>query len=317
MRPRYALAITALHFVTAQNVVAANVADFVDYSLRSPRGGVALPGRLLIPPQAVVDPATPRPLMVYLHGGGAAGTNNMTQIEQTPAPLVDEAKARGSYLYVPQTNPTWASELAIDNAMTMINRAIAELNVDPNRLYAFGYSNGAGGVWNLLSRNPRRIAAAFTMSGGAPLASFNPANLLGTAIFTLHARDDASVPVARTRTVVDSILTAAGSTLPNYSAAGSEQHLLVANPRLSFHSLLIDSQMPDKTVVHNITVPDLDLIYFDTYAGGHTGLLNTFYAPAVYDWVFEHSLAAPEPSLFAFVSIFMAIAAVCRCRGKM
>jgi predicted peptidase len=106
MRPSCALVIAALSYETGQITSAANIADFVDYSLVSPRGGVALPGRLLIPPESTSGPATPRPLMVYLHGGGAAGTNNITQIEQTPDPLVDEAKARGAYLYVPQINPT-------------------------------------------------------------------------------------------------------------------------------------------------------------------------------------------------------------------
>jgi len=292
---------------------AANITDFVDYSLLSPRGGVELPGRLFIPPEAIADPTTPRPLMLYLHGGGAAGTNNITQIEQTPDPLVDEAKARAAYLYVPQVSSTWNSESAVDSVMKMINRAITERNADPNRLYAFGYSNGGGGTWNLLSRNPHKFAAAFTMSSIAPLTSFNPANLLGTAIFTLHARDDTNVPVARTRTVVDGILAAAGSAKPNYNAIPADQNLLVANPSLEFHSLLIDAQMPEKTIIHNITAPKLDLIYIDAFAGGHTGLLGLFYAPAIYDWVFDHSLV-PEPGVIPTVAIFVAVIVTMRRR---
>lgn len=285
----------------SQSTFAANVADFIDYTLYSPRGPVELLGRLFIPPQAATDPTTPRPLMVYLHGGGGAGTDNITQIAQTPDPLVDEARARGAYLYVPQVSSTWASESAVDSVMTMINRAIAERNVDPNRLYAAGYSNGGGGVWNLLSRNPKHFAAAFTMSSIAPLATFNPANLLGTAIFTSHARDDTSVSIARTRTVVDGILVAAGSTLPNYAALPADQNLLVANPRFQFHSDLMNAQ-PAGTVLHSITAPNLDLIYADSYTGGHTGLLGLFYAPPVYDWIYSHSLAVPEPG-----SSFLAI----------
>jgi predicted esterase len=314
MRPCYALVLTIICF--PQFADAANIADFVDYSLTSPRNGaVVLPGRLFVPPEATADPVTPRPLMVYLHGGGAAGTNNITQIEQTPDALVDEAKARAAYLYVPQISPTWASESAVDNVMTMISRAIAERHADPNRLYAFGYSNGGGGTWNLLDRNPGKFAAAFTMSSIAPLPNFAPKNLRGTAIFTLHARDDTTGPVARTRTVVDGILNAAGSSLPNYNAIPSDQNLLVANPNLAFHSLLIAAQMPDKTVVHNINSPNLDLIYVDAFTGGHTGLLSLFYAPAVYDWVFDHSLGVPEPSAMSLIAMFAAKVAVTRSRG--
>jgi predicted esterase len=282
-------------FGQPQSTFAADVADFMDYTLYSSRGTVELLGRLFIPPQTAADPTTPRPLMVYLHGGGAAGSDNITQIVQTPDPLVDEARSRGAYLYVPQVSSTWASESAVDSVMTMINRAIAERNIDPDRLYATGYSNGGGGVWNLLSRNPKRFAAAFTVNSIAPLASFNPANLLGTAIFTLHARDDTTVPIARTRTVVNGILAAAGSTLPNYAALPADQNLLVANPAFQFDRDLMNAQ-PTGTVFHSITVPNLELIYADAWTGGHTGLLSLFYAPPLYDWIYSHSLAAPEPA---------------------
>jgi predicted esterase len=243
--------------------------------------------------------------MVYLHGGGAAGTNNVTQIEQTPDQLVAEAKARAAYLYVPQAASTWASEAAVDSVMTMINRAIAERNADPNRLYATGYSNGGGGTWNLLNRNPKRFAAALTVSSVAPLPTFNPANLLGTAIFTLHARDDASVPVGRTRSVVNGILAAAGASLPNYGTVPSTSHLLIANPQIAFHSALMSDQLPE-TTLFTVTSPNLDLIYFDTYNGGHTDLLGIFWAPPVYDWMFDHSLVSPEPNA-ALLAIIAAV----------
>src|SRR5262245_52938402 len=85
----------------------ADITDFVDYSYSAP--GVSLPGRLYVPPEAAVDLSVRRPLVVYLHGGGAVGTNNVTQIEQTPPFLIDEAKRRGAFLYVPQTPTNWAT----------------------------------------------------------------------------------------------------------------------------------------------------------------------------------------------------------------
>ena len=203
---------------------AANLADFTDYSLRNASDQVVLPGRLYIPRQATSHPNLRRPLIVFLHGGGAIGTNNVTQVEHTPDYLLDEAKRRGAYLYVPQapTFPTgWATLSSVDAVMTMIDRAILEKNVNVNRLYVTGYSNGGGGTWNLLSRNTNRFAAAFTLSSIAPAPGFDAENLLGTAILTLHARDDATVPVARTRNVVNSVLTAAGEPLPLYPPAGS------------------------------------------------------------------------------------------------
>ncbi len=173
--------------VAPSHLPAANIADFADYSLRNSSGQILLPGRLFIPPEATSDPISPRPLMLYLHGGGARGIDNVAQIVQTPDYMLDEAKQRGAFLYVPQTADTWASTSMVDYAMTMINRAVAEKNADNNRLYATGYSNGGGGTWSLLSRNHRRFAAAIAMSGIIPAAGFNPANLPGTAILALHA----------------------------------------------------------------------------------------------------------------------------------
>jgi poly(3-hydroxybutyrate) depolymerase len=251
---------------------AANVADFTDYSLRTPRGQLVLPGRLFIPPEA--SPASRQPLIVYLHGGGAAGTNNTTQIEQTPDYLVEEAKARGAYLYVPQSPSTWASASLIDSVMSMINRVVAEQSADASRLYVTGYSNGGGGTWNLLSRNSHKFAAALAVSGVAPAAGFVAKNLLGTGIIAVHARDDATVSVDRSRTVVNGVLAAAGQPLPTFPSFSSDQYMLVANPLVSFHREIIDSEPPGSTTNHFITQPDLDLLYFEQPAGGHGAMLG-------------------------------------------
>jgi hypothetical protein len=177
----------------------------------------------------------------------------------------------------------------------MIDRAIAERNADTSRLYATGYSNGGGGTWSLLSRNHGRFAAAMAMSGIIPAPGFNPSNLLGTAILALHARDDATVPVLRSRTVIDGILTAAGEPTPAYGDAGSNLELLVSNPSFAFHRDVAAS-LPPESISFLISRPDLDLMYVETHNGGHTGLLGAFYSPDVYSWLFDHSLAVPEPT---------------------
>jgi poly(3-hydroxybutyrate) depolymerase len=307
MRTATFIAALAVFFGTQSGATAAPLADFIDYSLYSTRGPVILPGRLFVPPEAAADPLTPRPLMLFLHGGGAIGTNNITQVEHTPDYLLDEAKRRGAFLYVPQAPSGWTDLNAIASVMTMINRAVAERPVDDDRLYATGYSNGGGGTWNLLTRNPGRFAAAATVSAVAPVAGFNAANLVDTPIFALHARDDATVPVSRTRTVVASILTAAGQRPPPYGAVTSMQTNLVANPLLDFHRFVIDSSPPESTVFHNIARPDLDLLYFEPANGGHTGLLGVYFLPEFYDWMFSHSLAVPEPSTATLLALALAL----------
>jgi predicted esterase len=313
MRANY-LAISSMFVALAAatgGANAANVADFSDYSLQNSAGQVILPGRLFIPPEAASDP-TPRPLMVFLHGGGAIGTDNLAQLSHVPDPMLDEANQRGAFLYAPQATTTWANITLVDRAMTMINRAVTDLHADANRLYAAGYSNGGGGTWNLLSRNRDKFAAAITVSAVAPAGAFNAANLLKTAIIAVHARDDATVPVARTREVISGILAAAGQTPVNYSLATSTQNLFVSNPSVEFHRLVVEGQEPGSTVNYFIGRPDLDLLYVESPGGGHTGLLGVLYEPIVYEWMFSHSRAVPEPG-----GMGMCLAAGCGCAARL
>jgi hypothetical protein len=128
----------------------------------------------------------------------------------------------------------------------------------------------------------------------APGSGFVPENLLGTAIFALHARDDNTVSVSNSRTVVSGILAAAGESMPNYAAAGTDLSFLVSNPGLEFNQELAASAPPGSMVNFFISRSDLDLVYFEPPEGGHEGLVG--YWPQAFDWMFSHSLAVPEPS---------------------
>ena len=293
--------------IDASSARAANIADFVDFSLRTPRGQVVLPGRLYAPPN---PSATPRPLIVYLHGSGANGTNNVTQVEQTPDMLAAEAKRRGAILYVPQANGEWSPTGLTDLVMSMITRAVGEFGADPRRLYVTGYSNGGRGTWNMLSRHPQRFAAALAVSPALQGSDFKAANLLGTAIMAVHARDDATTPVANSRGVVNQILTAAGEPTPTYPAASSTRYFVAANLAFPFHREIVYSEPPGSTINHFITRPDLDLLYYEQPVGGHTGLLGVYSSEGIYDWMFSHSLAVPEPSVATLLLICLPAAAL-------
>ena len=124
-----------------QLATAANVADFSNFSLTS-GSSVLLPGRLYIPPEATANATIPRPFILFLHGGGESGTNNLSQINGNIDNLLAEAKRRGAYLYAPQTANNWSDSTVTQHVMTMIDRAVADQNVDNLRLYVTGLSNG-------------------------------------------------------------------------------------------------------------------------------------------------------------------------------
>src|SRR3954447_24731703 len=106
-------------FMLASRLSAASVTDFIDFSLRNVQNTVVLPGRLYVP--AAAQPGSSRPLMIFLHGSGSDGTDNVSQLSQITARMMAEAKDRGSFLYVPQTVSTWSSQTVTDEVMTMVD----------------------------------------------------------------------------------------------------------------------------------------------------------------------------------------------------
>jgi predicted peptidase len=269
--------------------------DFADFSLRDSNNTLLLPGRLYSPPAAA---SSLRPLVVFLHGGGANGTDNLAQLTHLTDGMVNEMESRGAFLYAPQTSNGWGTTARSQQVMTMIDRAIANLNADANRIYIMGYSNGGGGTWNMLSRYDGRFAAALTLSGVAPGSDFVASRLADTPLFTLHARDDTTVAVTTSRNVVNGILAAAHETLPMYpSTRDNVTNLFVSNPHVAAQAGLYSEahafgEMTDWLISNSTT----DLMYIETGIFGHTGLYGVFDAPPVYDWMFSHSLAVPEPA---------------------
>jgi predicted peptidase len=282
--------------IWTQAVWGANPADFADFSLRDSAGNVVLPGRLYIPPEASSDPNTPRPFILFLHGAGEDGTNNTSQINSNIDNLLAEAKLKGAYLYAPQTTSDWSSVTLTNNVMTMVNRAKADMDVDPTRNYITGLSNGGGGTWNMLSRYPGQFAAAIPIAGVAPAFDFVPFHLLSTSIFAFHARDDSVVSVGTTRNVLNEIFTADGLSLPTYPALGSSTNFFVYNPDLASNRAVQQAVVQFGNVSQfSIAGSQLDLMYFELSAGGHAIWSNVYRGAPVYDWLFSHSLAVPEP----------------------
>lgn len=129
---------------------AANVSDFAHFSFTS--NVLDIPGRLYIPPEAASDPSTPRPLILFLHGAGEFGRDNVAQVNGNIDNLLAEAKRRGAFLYAPQTFYGWDDKSVTDDVITMLDRAIAEQNVDRRRICITGLSLGGDGLWNMLNR---------------------------------------------------------------------------------------------------------------------------------------------------------------------
>jgi predicted esterase len=265
--------------------------------LRDAGGNVLLPGRLYVPTEATAPGAKPRPVLTFLHGAGANGTDNLAQVHAVGERMLIEAKERGAFLYVPQTVNNWSSSAVTDRVMTMIDRAIAEQNADTHRLFVTGFSNGGGGTWNMLSRYDGRFAAGIAVSSVAPAGDFVASRLVDTAVLALHARNDDVTSVNNSRNVINGILSAAGERLPGYFPAGDPSALFLSSVSLESHASMRNLVKQEMTQHFLISNPSLDLMYYDSPTGGHSGLLGVFSSPDVHDWLFGHTTApaVPEP----------------------
>lgn len=302
--------------VAARTVGAVTLADFVDFSLRDANNQVLLPGWLYVPPSARVATTTPRPLMTMLHGGGGNGTDNLAQLNFLTNGMIKAADERGALLYAPQAASGWGSTTATSRVMAMINRALSEWNVDDERLYMLGYSNGGGGTWNMLSRYDGRFAAAIAMSGVAPASDFVASRLVDTPIVAIHARDDATVSVNASRNVINGILSAGLEPLPTYLPASNPSTFFLWNSSLESHQQIraLVSELGGITDFM-IANPRHDLMYFEPPDGGHTGLYGAFDSDELYGWLFAHTTAVPEPGGAVVLSPLLLALAVRRGRG--
>ena len=253
---------------------AADPSQFLDWST------AGLPGRLHVPSTYV--PGQKRPLILFLHGGGEHGTDNLAQINGNIDLLLEAAETHGgAFLYAPQSNSgAWASTATtpttdIQRAVAMIDQAAQTYSIDRNRIYLTGLSSGGGGTWDALASYPGVFAAGVPICGNFGASVFQP-TLVNKPIWAFHAQDDPVVSVTRSQQMTNAIVTAKG-------------HAPFTFPPLAPHEGRLYADEP--------------LRYMEGGSGGH-GIWHAVYAyEPMRDWLFSQSL--PEPAAGGIVAAAM------------
>ncbi len=161
------------------------------------------------------------PLLIFVHGMGEMGDGSPAQLPKVLAngvpKLIKEGKFPQSFTVDGQTHkfivlaPQMKNSSVVDVTLNMlIDYAIANYRVNPNRIYATGLSLGGGFVWKLGGtklESAKRLAAIVPMCGAATY-SVNTAKNIGTAnlpVWAFHNQGDPTVSINTTNSWVNGV----------------------------------------------------------------------------------------------------------------
>lgn len=200
---------------------------------------VAFRYRLLLPGRSPAGSTSRYPLVLFLHGAGERGDDNLKQLKYLPTWLADPVVRRRHPCFVlaPQcrTDERWVDVSWADGQSTPqaaapcvdLAAAVAALDdvlsreaVDPGRIYLTGLSMGGFGTWDLAARMPDRFAAILPVCGGGDERVARRIAALPTWCF--HGDADNAVPVGRSRAMIRAIEEAGGR--PIYSELAGVGH---------------------------------------------------------------------------------------------
>jgi predicted peptidase len=208
------------------------------------------------------DPNKKMPVMLFLHGSGARGADNIAQVDGFRW-AIDPMKDNIDFIAVlPQcrADTFWAAQNMTDYALAALDQAVKEFNGDTDRLYLVGFSLGGYGTWQIAAAHPGKFAALVPVAGGVVgtypinpsdrdaiipsvgdmLEAQDPyreiAKALGqTPVWVFHGDKDDAVPVEFARTIVKA-LQGSGSKNVRYTEYAGDGHQIfgkaIAEPGL-------------------------------------------------------------------------------------
>jgi len=183
--------------------------------------GLRMPYRIFVPDDE--HRRRPLPVIVYLHGSGGIGTDNLRQIsggntngthvwatpqaqKGHPAFVVAPQLPAGNRWDAPDTDGIAPYAGVLIELLDTLSREFA---IDRDRVYLTGQSLGGYGTWDLVTKRPEVFAAAVPLCGGGTVSRAAAARRV--AIWAFHGAKDPLVPVAGSRDMVAALHAAKGT----------------------------------------------------------------------------------------------------------
>ncbi|GHC07344.1 hypothetical protein [Cerasicoccus arenae] len=266
---------------SATPAYAADPADFVVYNYtHGNSSSPSLYGRLFVPNN--YDPAQSYPLVLFYHGLGEFGTDNMSQINNNINNLLANAKSRDFFLYAPQ-HPTkgWTSE-GMDRTLRMTAHLLDLYSIDKSRLYITGLSNGSDWSLGAMSDYDGVFAGGVSIAEGAGVG--DSSNLVDMPLWLYIAANDGP---QKMRGRVNSIRAALGKSPVSFP--------LNTNPSNPYYN----NGEPYYSTNSGDTFYSEDALRYSEYAsGGHNIWGRVYNESFMYDWLLsnENELLTIQPN---------------------
>ena len=184
---------------------------FVEGQYVSTSGG-SLPYRLFVP--GVNDPDWRYPVVIFLHGGQGAGTDNLAQISRanwsgSHVWIQPQHQAKHpAFVIAPQLPGLHRWDYPSSDELSTYGQLVIEFlgelrrthSIDTTRVYVTGQSRGGAGVWDLISKRPDLFAAAIPVCGRGDTTAVS--SMRDVPVWAFHGARDHEVKVERSREMV-------------------------------------------------------------------------------------------------------------------
>jgi predicted peptidase len=199
--------------------------------------GKVLKYRLLKPLN--YDPQKKYPLVIFLHGAGERGDDNLVQLVHGMRDFckLERRQANPCYVLAPQCpkDEKWADidwtqpgvvlpetiSSSLGMTLDVVDAMLSDAAVDKNRIYITGLSMGGYGTWDALARRPDFFAAAMPICGGGDPKTAEKIKHVPIACF--HGSEDEAVTPDKSRAMIEALKQVGGEPLyTEYAGVGHD-----------------------------------------------------------------------------------------------